>query len=245
MVLYEGSVVGERVYWLAVVWVQPYQARVPTLDEAARKLALLTSSGSNWPYAFMHFNGDASHMPLPKEGHLSAMTDGMSSNILCGQIHQLEVCELLHSEIQVAYPKGLNGCLVPVVTSLPKSLAHGMNVLDDELTFLQVDLSQFVTEEHESKAPFLGSDSTSTFPACHAMAPPPKVESQVSMMMEVSELLLQAVLDTSSQALGSPTPKRPVSTALGAPSSLWLEDSAKPMDTSSQASLWVNIPDDA
>ena len=76
------------------------------------------------------------------------------------------------------------------------------------------------------------------------MAPPSKVESQVSMTMEVSELLLQAALDTSSQALGSSTPKRPVSTALGAPPSLGLEDSTKPVDTSSQVSLQVSIPDD-
>ena len=83
-----------------------------------------------------------------------------------------------------------------------------MNVLNEEPAFLQVDLSQSVMEECESKALFPGSDSTSTFPTHPTMAPPPKVESQVSMTMEVSELLLQAALDTSSQALGSPTPKK-------------------------------------
>ena len=49
------------------------------------------------------------------------------------------------------------------------------------------------------------------------MEPPPKVESQVSMTMEVSELLLWVALDTSSQALGYSTPKRPVSLASGVP----------------------------
>ena len=63
------------------------------------------------------------------------------------------------------------------------------------------------------------------------------------MIMEVSELLLQAALDTSCQASGSSTPKRPASMALGAPSSFGLEDSAKPVDTSSQGSLWVSVPD--
>ena len=76
------------------------------------------------------------------------------------------------------------------------------------------------------------------------MAPPPKVESQVRMTMEVSELLSWAALNTSSQALRSSIPKRPAPMALGAPSSLGLEDSVKPMDTSSQASLWVSVPDD-
>ena len=227
-----------------MVWVHPCQTRVSTSDEAARKLTLLVSSSSNWPYTFVHFNGDAHHIPLPKGGHLSAMNDGMPSNILCGQIHQLEIHQLLHLEAQVVYPKGLNGCLVLVITSLPESLAHGLNVLDDEPIFLQVDLSQFTTEECESKAPFPGSDSTSTSPSCPTMAPPPKALSQVSMTMEVSELLSQAALDTSGQASGSSTPKRPASLALGDPSSRGLDDSAKPIDTSSQASLWASIPDD-
>ena len=91
LILPEEGVAGERVYGLAMVWVHPCQARVPTLDEVARKLALLVSSGSYWPYTFMCFNGDAHHVHLLKEGHLSAMTDRMPSNILCGQIHQLEV----------------------------------------------------------------------------------------------------------------------------------------------------------
>ena len=118
-------------------------------------------------------------------------------------------------------------------------------MLDDEPTLLQVDLLQFMTEGCESKAPFLGGSSTSTSPTCPTMVPPPKVESQVSMTTEVSELLLWAALDTSSQALGSSTPKRPVSLALGAPSSLRLEGFAKPVDTSSQESPRASIPDDA
>ena len=145
LALPKDSVVGDRVYGLTVVWVHPHQARVPTLDKVARKLTLLTSSGSSWPYTFVHFNWDACHVPLPKEGHLSAMTDRMPSKFLCGQICQLEVHQLLHSKAQVVYPKGLKGCLVLKITSLPKSLTHGMNVLNDEPTFLQVDFSQFVT----------------------------------------------------------------------------------------------------
>ena len=73
----------------------------------------------------------------------------------------------------------------------------------------------------------------------------PKVESQVRMTMEVSELLSQAALDTSGQALGCSTPKRPVSLASGAPPSLRLESSAKPVDTSSQMSPQESVPDDA
>ena len=77
------------------------------------------------------------------------------------------------------------------------------------------------------------------------MMPPPKAESQVSMTKEISELLSWVALDTSGQTLGGSTPKRQVSPALGAPPSLSLEGFAKLMDTSSQASPQVSIPDDA
>ena len=58
--------------------------------------------------------------------------------------------------------------------------------------------------------------------------------------MEVSELLSHAVLDTSGLAFRSSTPKRPGSLVLAAALPLKLEDSAKPVDTSSQ----VSAPED-
>ena len=245
LILPKEGIAEERVYGLAMVWVHPYQVRVSTIDDMTRKLFLPSSPRPNWPYMFVGFNRDAHHVSLPKEGHLSAMMEGMPSNNPCGRICQLEVCQPLHSEDRVVYSKGLNRCLVLVIMPLPKSLSHSMTMLDDEPTLLQVNLLQLTMEGHESKALFLGGSSTSTSPTCPAMVPPLKVESQVSMTMEVSELLLWAALDTSGQALGSSTPKRPVSLALGAPPSLGLEGFAKPVDASSQVSLKVSIPDDA
>ena len=174
LILPKEGIAKERVYGLTMVWVHPYQARVSIIGYTARKLILLTSSRPNWPYTFVWFNGDACHMPLPKEGHLSALTEGMPSNIPWRRIHQLEVHQLLHSEARVVYPKGLNGCLVPVITTLPKSLSHGMTMLNDEPTLLQVDISHFTMEGHGSKTPFLGGGSTSTSPTHPAMVPPPK-----------------------------------------------------------------------
>ena len=65
------------------------------------------------------------------------------------------------------------------------------------------------------------------------------------MTMEVSELLSQVTLDTSGQASGCSTPKRPVSLALGARPPLLLESTTKPVDTSSQVSPQASIPEDA
>ena len=163
LILPEEAIAEEQVYRLVVVWVQPYQAHLPTLDEAARKLSLFFSI-TNWSYAFVKFNGDAHHVPLPREGHLNAMINGTPSNIGWRHLHWLEVHQLLQLETQVVYPEGLNGCMVLVETSLPESLVQGTNVPCNEPIFLQVDLSQFTAEDHESKAPVARRTSTSTPP---------------------------------------------------------------------------------
>ena len=139
----------------------------------------------------------------------------------------------------MVYPEGLSGCQVPVITSLSESLSNGMTMLKGEQTFLQVDVSQFTTNWQESKALPPGNGLSPTLAACSIRALTLKAQCQISMTMEVSKLLSQAVLDTSGLASGSSTPKRPGSLALATPLPLRPEDSAKPVDTSSQ----VNIPD--
>ena len=71
---------SDRVYGLATVWVNLYQARISTVEEAVQQLTALTSSGPNWPYALVQFNGDTCHAPLPKEGHLCVLTEGGTNN---------------------------------------------------------------------------------------------------------------------------------------------------------------------
>ena len=164
--------------------------------------------GPNWPYALVWLNGDACHLLLPKEGHLSGMVEESTSHVPYGRICQLEVCQLQSSGFQVVYPEGLNGCQVLVITTMPESLSNGVTMLEGKSTFLQVDLSQSATKEQESKALSLGSGLSPTPAASPTRAFPPKAEGQISMTMEVSELLSQAVLDTSCLASRSSTPKR-------------------------------------
>ena len=45
----EGEATEDRTYGLSMVWVNPYQARVPTIEEAVGELTTLTSSGPDWP----------------------------------------------------------------------------------------------------------------------------------------------------------------------------------------------------
>ena len=60
-------------YGLSTVWVNPYQARVFTVEEAVRELTALVSSGPDWPYTLVQLNEDTHHAPLPREGHLDIL----------------------------------------------------------------------------------------------------------------------------------------------------------------------------
>ena len=68
LILPKRTIEGEMAFGLGVVWAHPCQAQVSSLDEVAKKLALLTTSGINWPYTIVWFNKDAQHVPLPKGG---------------------------------------------------------------------------------------------------------------------------------------------------------------------------------
>ena len=86
---------GDRMYSLSTVWVNPYQARVLTVEEAVRELTTLASSGPDWPYVLVWLNGDTCHMPLNREGHLGVLPEGGTNGAACRRISQLEVCQLL------------------------------------------------------------------------------------------------------------------------------------------------------
>ena len=136
---------------------------------------------------------------------------------------------------------GLNGCEVPIIASLPQSLAKGANLVRGKPIYLRVDIPQSTAKGPELKAPPLGSHSTPILTASPIWAPPPKAEGQVSMTTEVREVLSWAVLDTSGHALGSSTAKRLEPMVLVTPLPLKLEDFPGRVDTSSL----VSVPDDA
>ena len=189
LVLPKEGIAEERMYGLAMVWVHPYQARVSTLGAATKQLTQLASTGPNWPYALVWLNGNACHVSLPKEGHLSVLAEEHTSHVPCRRIQQLEVHQLLSSGSQAVYLEGLNGCQVLVIMTLPESLSQGMTLLRGKSTFLQVDLSQSTTKEQEPKATSLGSGLSPNPASSPIQAFPPKEEGQISMTMEVSELL--------------------------------------------------------
>ena len=189
LILTDGCTMGDRVYGFSMMWVYPYQARVSTMKEAVKQLTLLIYTGPDWPYALVQPKGDSCHVPLPTEGHLSIMVEGGTSSVACRRISQPEVCQLLSSDSQVIYLAGLNGRQVPMIMFLPELLARGTTLLRSEPAFLPVDILQSTAKGQESKAPPLGVDSTPIPTASTIRAHPPKAEGQVSMTMEVRELL--------------------------------------------------------
>ena len=152
------------------------------------------------------------------------------------RVSQLQVCQILSSGSQVVYPAGLNGCEVPLITSLLEPLAKGINLLGGKPIHLKVDIPQSNTEGPELKALPLGGHPPSTSIASPVRPPLPKVEGEVSMTMEVTELLSQVGLDTSEHASGSSTPKRQEPVVLVTPLPIKPEEFPKPVDTSSQVS---------
>ena len=131
---------------------EPYQARVSTVEDAVGELTTLACSGADWPYALVQLTEDTHHAPLPKEGHLGILPEGGTNTIACRGISQLEVCQLLQSDSQVIYPVGLNGHEIPLITSLPKSLANGTSLTGGKSIYLKVDILQSITGESDCKA---------------------------------------------------------------------------------------------
>ena len=139
------------------------------------------------------------HAPLPREGHLGILPKGGTNRATCRRTSQLEVHQLLQLDSHVIYPVGLNGHEIPLITTLPGSPANGTSLTGGKSIYLEVDIPQFIVEESDQnvspsgKCPFILMISP-------AKATPLKLEREVSMTMEVRELLSWAMLDTSSYA---------------------------------------------
>ena len=214
---------------VSMVWVNPNQARVPTVEEAVKQLTALVSRGPNWPYALVQLNGDTCHAPLPRERHLGILPEGNTSRTTCRMVRQLEVCQLLHLNSQVIYPVGMNGCKIPLITPLSESLANGINLPGGELINLKVDILQSIMEEPEWKALPPGN-CPSILMVSPIKATLSKAEREVSMTMEVRELLTRVVLDMSGHVSEILTPKRlnpvviltPLAHELGDPYGPWM-----------------------
>ena len=227
LVLAGEEATWDRKYGLSTIWVNPFHARVHSIEEAVRELTAWVSSGPNWPYALVQLNEDTCHVPLPKEGHLGILPQGEADMTAFEKISQMEVCQLLTSGLQVAYPVGLNGHEDPIIISLPKSLANSISLTGGKSVYLEIDILQPLAKELDKKASPLGRCSTII------ISTPLTLEREVSMTMEVRNLLSQVILDTSGHGSGDSTPKRPNPVVVLTPLPHKQKDLPKLVDTSS------------
>ena len=176
---------GDRHYDISIVWANPSQVRAASMEEVVRKLTACTSSGTNWPYTLVQLHKGTHHVPLPKEGHLGILPQRGAEAAPCGQISQLEVCQLLVTGPQVIYPIGLNGHDEPLITSPPEPLASIVTLTTGKSIYLGIDIPSPTVEELDQKIPPLGKVSTTVVASPHKS--PPKLEG--CMTMEVRNLL--------------------------------------------------------
>ena len=211
------------------------------MEKAVKRLTPLPSTGCDCPYALMLFNGDACHVPVPKEGHPEH--PGCSRH----QQHHLWKGQSTTgpSTPQLVFPDSLSGRTQWVwgpCDSLP-TIAYGQR---SQPTWQWTYLPEGVHHPVQPGGARTQSSATWWSPpsiliASPARPPLPKAEGEVSMTMEVRELLFQAVLDTSEHASGSSIPKRWEPMVLVTPLPTKMEDFPKPVDMSSQ----LSAPNDA
>ena len=205
------------------------------MEEAVGKLTAWASSRPNWTYTLMQLPEGNCHAPLPKEGHLGILPQRGAGANPCGQISQLEVCQLLVTCPQVAYPIGLNGCEEPVITSLLEPLANGVSLTVGKSVYLEIDIPPSLAEEPDWKVLPIGKVST-TMIASPLKSTTPKFEAEGSMTMEVRNLLSQAMLDTSGHRSKNLTLRRPNPVVILTPPPHKPKELLQLVDTSSQAS---------
>ena len=210
------------------------------MEEAVRELTTWFSSGPNWPYTLVQLNEDTCHAPLPEEGHLGILPQGGTNMTACRRISQLEVCLLITSGCQIAYPVGLKGQEDPIITPLPESLANGISLAGGRSVYIEVDIPQPMAEEPDQKALPLGR-CFSILIANPLKTTPRKQEIEVSMTMEVRSLLSRVMLDTSGCGSGNLTPKRPHPVVILTPPPHKLRDLSRLVDTSSKVSTLNDI----
>ena len=205
------------------------------MEEAVRELSAWVSSGPDWPYALVQLHKDTCHVPHPKDRHLGILPQGGADMTTCRRISQLEVCQLLISGLQVAYPIGLNGHEEPLITSLSESLANDIILTGGESVYLEINILQPIAEEPYQKA--LPIVKCSTIIITNPLkTTPPESEVEVSMTMKVRSLLSQAMLDMSGHGSGDWTPKRPNPVVILTPPPHKPKELPKLVDTSSQVS---------
>ena len=221
----------EGQYGVSLVWVNPNQTRASTMDEAVEKLAICPSSRSNWLYALAQLYEGSGHAPLPKGKHLGILPQGKVEETSCGQISQLNICQLLSTGPQVVYPSGMNRHDEPIIITLPEPLSSGTSVITSKHPYLEID----IPPNGESDTKVLPISKASIIQTTNLHKSPPNPEGSITA--EVNHLLDQAMTEAPShESEQSSLEKITKAVATTSPPQK-SEVMVPPVDTSSQASI--------
>ena len=177
-------------YGMTLVWISPHQAKASTMEEALEIISTCISSGPDWLYVLTQLYEGTKHVPLPKDKHLGILPWGKAES-LCGQISQLEVCQLLSARPQVVYLMGLNRGNQLVTIDLPGPLHSGSSVTTDEHLYMKIDIPSPTPEEQDgANLPLGGGHATQAI-----ATPKTPWKPRVTLMAEVDELLTQGMTE--------------------------------------------------
>ena len=164
LLVHIGNTTEDRNYSISLVWVNPNQARASIMEEAVETLSACPSSGTDMPYALAQLYKGSCHTPLPKDKYLGILPQGKVEETSCGQISQLEVCQLLSTGPQVIYHVDLNRHNEPIITTLPEMLSSSISILTSKHLYLGIDIPSLPLEESDIKAAPIGEASPSWYP---------------------------------------------------------------------------------
>ena len=219
-------------YSIALVWISPHQAQASMMEEALGILSTCISSGPDWLYVLTLLYEGTNHAHLPKDKHLGILPQGRAESP-CGQISQLEVCQLLSGGPQVIYPVGLNGGNQSVTIDLPEPWHSGSSVTTDEHPYIKIDIPSPTPEEQDHANLPLGGVQTTLAVAM----PKTPWKPRVTLMAEVDSLLTQGMTeDYDCEPEHSATVKEFATETDTSPPPK-MEVPALPLDTSSQVSV--------
>ena len=194
-------------------------------------MAAYPSSGTDWPYALAQLYEGSYHAPLSKDKHLGIWPQGKAEETSCGQISQLDICQLLSASPQVVYPSGLNGHDEPIITTLPELLSSGTSIITIEHLYLEID----IPSKEESDTKDLPIGKASIIQTTNPHKSPPKPEG--SMTAEVNYLLDRAITEVSSYGSEHSSLEKITMAAVTMSPPRKSEVAVPPVDMSSQASI--------
>ena len=221
-----------RSYGIALVWISLHQAQASMMEEALGILSTCTSNGPDWLYVFIQLYEGANHAPLPKDKHLSVLSQGNVESP-CGQISQLKVCQLLSAGPQVIYLVGLNGDSQSATINLPGLLHSGSSVTINEHLYIEIGIPSPTPVEQDHANPPLGGVHT-TLAVTTPMTP---WKPRITLRAEVGNLLDQAMTEDYDHEPEHSTMVKEPSTEADTSPPQQVEAPVWPLDTSSQVSV--------